>query len=115
MNFEASAQAGGRVRVQIPGGGAPATMTEHVSRLRGVGANPRVLSVTYSNQMGVTNALGRYPPGTRFSVWGNRESGQIGHVFGGQIDGSGAVRFLETQSYTSINWGGYSSFNIIIH
>jgi hypothetical protein len=114
-NFEASAQAGTRVRVQIPGGNAPAFLSEHMRRLSSVGANPRLLPVTYSNQWGVTSALSKFPPGTRFSVWASRGAGQVGHVFAGQIDATGVVQFIETQVQAQVGWSGYTSFRIIIH
>jgi RHS repeat-associated protein len=115
VNFEASAQAGRRVRVQIPGGNAPTQLTDHMNRLTSVGANPRLLPVTYSNQFGVTSAVSRLPPGTRFSIWADRGPGQVGHVFGGYIDGSGVVRFLEPQVQSAASWSGYSSFRVIVH
>jgi RHS repeat-associated protein len=115
VNFEASAQAGSRVRVQIPGGNAPAELAEHMHRLTSVGAQPRLLPLTYSNQFGVTSAVSKLPVGTRFSVWGSRGPGQVGHVFAGHIDASGAVRFFETQVQGPAGWSGYSSFRVIVH
>jgi RHS repeat-associated protein len=114
-NFEASAQAGTRVRAQIPGGGAPADLTEHMRRLTSVGANPRLLPLTYSNEFGVTSTMSKFPAGTRFSVWASRGSGQVGHVFAGQVEAGGVVRFLETQVQAPVGWSGYQSFLVVVH
>jgi len=117
VNMEASARSGKRVRLLFDE--SATSLRDHLSRLKSVGADPKFVlnqgsSVTFTSKEGIVNALKKFKPGTRFSVWANRAD-DVGHVFGGQVDGMGNVNFLETQSKQTINWSEFSDFHIITH
>jgi len=123
VNFEASARQGGRTRLTF--GDRPTSMPEHMRRLNQVGANPRVISqngispMAFQDSAAVVNQLQNQNlnPGSRFTIWGNRGTGEVGHVFAGHVDGAGNIRFFETQTNRStVNWNdGFENFNIILH
>lgn len=116
-NYEASARAGYRVRLQYTNGDQTVNLERHMLRLTQLGASPTILG-TYTHRIGLNNTLAKLPQGTRFSVVGTYKEDGKKHVWAGQITYPGQVSYIDPQSGETVNanyLNRFSEFQVVTH